>query len=151
MTLQITTASPDETLALGRRFAALLTAGDVVLLGGRLGAGKTLFASGIAEGLGISESVTSPTFIISRIYRDGFLPLVHADVYRLGSMAEFDELELPDDALDGALVIEWGDTIADSVGEDHMAITIEIVDDELRSFVFRPSGSWTERGLGMLT
>ena len=151
MTLQITTSAPDETLALGRRFAALLAPGDVILLEGRLGAGKTLFVSGIAEGLGIPEPVTSPTFIISRIYRGGFLPLVHADVYRLGSMAEFDDLELADDALDGALVIEWGGTVAEGVGPDHMAVAIDIVDDHVRTFEFRPSGAWKERGLEMLT
>ena len=66
-------------------------------------------------------------------------------------MAEFDELELPDDALYGALVIEWGGTVAESVGDDHMSITIDILDEDSRTFDFRPSGSWSERGLGMLT
>lgn len=151
MTLQITTSSPDETLALGRRFAAVVTAGDVVLLEGRLGAGKTLFVSGVAEGLGISDPVTSPTFIISRIYRDGFLPLVHADVYRLGSLAEFEDLELPDDALDGVLLIEWGGTVAESIGEDHLSVSIDIESETERSFRFSPSGAWGDRSLEMLT
>ena len=86
MTFEIRTTSSDETLALGRRFAALLTAGDIVVLSGRLGAGKTLFASGVASGLGIAERITSPTFVIEQVYRDGFLPLLHADVYRLGTI-----------------------------------------------------------------
>ncbi|VAW08986.1 TsaE protein, required for threonylcarbamoyladenosine t(6)A37 formation in tRNA, partial [hydrothermal vent metagenome] len=73
MTIEITSTSPDDTLALGRRFAAVLTAGDIVLLSGRLGAGKTLFVSGVADGLGITERVTSPSFVIARIYRGGFL------------------------------------------------------------------------------
>lgn len=151
MSLQITTTSPDETLALGRRFAAVATANDIVLLEGRLGAGKTLFVSGVAEGLGIPEPITSPTFIISRIYRTGFLPLVHADVYRLGSLAEFDELELPDDALDGVLLVEWGGTVAESIGDDHLTISIEIVSDDERVFTFTPHGSWRQRSLEMLT
>ena len=106
MSLDITTSSPDETLALGRKFAALLTVGDIVLLSGRLGSGKTLFVAGVGEGLGIPDRITSPSFVISRIYRDGFLPMVHADVYRLGSIAEFEDLELTDDSGDGVLFIE---------------------------------------------
>ena len=91
--LEVRTLSPNDTLALGRRLAALLHAGDLVLLSGRLGSGKTLFVSGLAQGLGIEERVLSPSFVIVKIYEDGFVPLVHADVYRLGSMAEFDDLE----------------------------------------------------------
>jgi tRNA threonylcarbamoyladenosine biosynthesis protein TsaE len=150
MNLQISTHSPADTLALGRRFAAVLTAGDVVLLSGRLGSGKTLFAAGIAEGLGITERITSPTFVISRIHRDGFLPLVHADVYRLGTLAEFDDLELPDDATDGVLLIEWGDTVAAGLAESHLVVRID-VEQEVRVFTFMPQGSWTERSLEMLT
>lgn len=150
MNLQISTHSPADTLALGRRFAAVLTAGDVVLLSGRLGSGKTLFAAGVAEGLGITDRITSPTFVISRIHRDGFLPLVHADVYRLGTLAEFDDLELPDDAAEGVLIIEWGDTVAAGLGESHLVVHID-VEDEARLFTFSPHGSWTERSLEMLT
>lgn len=150
MNLQISTHSPADTLALGRRFAAVLTAGDIVLLSGRLGSGKTLFAAGIAEGLGITERITSPTFVISRIHRDGFLPLVHADVYRLGTLAEFDDLELPDDAADGVLLIEWGDSVAAGIGESHLVVHID-VEQEVRVFTFMPQGSWTERSLEMLT
>lgn len=150
MNLQISTHSPADTLALGRRFAAVLTAGDVVLLSGRLGSGKTLFAAGIAEGLGITERITSPSFVISRIHRDGFLPLVHADVYRLGTQAEFDDLELPDDAADGVLLIEWGNTVVAGLGESHLVVRID-VEHEDRVFTFTPRGSWTERSLEMLT
>lgn len=150
MNLQISTHSPADTLALGRRFAAVLTAGDVVLLSGRLGSGKTLFAAGIAEGLGITERITSPSFVISRIHRDGFLPLVHADVYRLGTQAEFDDLELPDDAADGVLLIEWGNTVVAGLGESHLVVRID-VEHEVRVFTFTPRGSWTERSLEMLT
>jgi len=150
MTLHITTNSSAETMALGRRFAAVLTAGDVVLLSGSLGAGKTVFASGIAEGLGISDRITSPTFVISRIHNGGFLRFVHADVYRLGSVAEFEDLEITDDALDGVVVIEWGDAVADSLAPDFITIHIE-VDGDRRSFRFEPNGSWKTRSLEMLT
>ena len=150
MTLTITTNDPAETLALGRRFAAVLTAGDVVLLSGRLGAGKTTFISGVAEGLGVTEPITSPTFVISRIYPDGFLPMVHADVYRLGSIAEFEDLELGDDAPNGVVLIEWGDAVEESVGPDHMVVHIDVEGDR-RVFSFLPRGMWRMRSLEMLT
>jgi len=150
MTVDIRTSSPDETLLLGRRFAALLTAGDIVALSGRLGAGKTLFVSGVANGLGISVRITSPTFLIEKIYRDGFLPLIHADVYRLGSVGEFEDLELADEGADGAVLIEWGDAIADSLPADHLVIRFE-VDGDNRTISFEPHGAWTERDLGALT
>jgi len=150
MNLEIVTSSEADTLALGRRLAAVLTAGDTILLSGRLGAGKTLFVSGIAEGLGIEDRITSPSFVISRIHRDGFLPLVHADVYRLGTLAEFEDLELPDDAIDGVLVIEWGDTVAESVSPDHLVVHIDI-DEDQRRFTFHRRGAWSARSLEMLT
>ena len=150
MTMTFTSTSPEETLAMGRRFAAYLTAGDIVLLSGRLGSGKTLFVQGVAEGLGITEPVTSPTFIIARIYRDGFLPLVHADAYRLSSFAEFEDLELVDEAYDGVLMIEWGDSIQDAVGDDHITIHIEIEGTD-RRISLQPAGSWCTRDLEMLT
>ena len=149
MTLDITTSNPDETVALGRRFAALLTAGDIVILSGRLGAGKTLFVSGVAAGLGITERITSPSFIIVRMYRSGFLPLIHADAYRLGTMAEFFDLELPDDGADGAVLIEWGDAIADSLPRDRLKIHFEGRGDQ-RAISFHPMGQWETRDLGVL-
>lgn len=150
MNIDIPTSSPDETLLLGRRFAALLTAGDVVALSGRLGAGKTLFVSGVASGLGISARITSPTFLIEKIYTDGFLPLIHADVYRLGSVGEFEDLELADEGADGAVLIEWGDAIADSLPPDHLLIDFAM-EGEHRTISFRPHGSWLDRDLGALT
>jgi tRNA threonylcarbamoyladenosine biosynthesis protein TsaE len=150
MNTEIRTSSPDETMSLGRKFAALLTAGDVVALSGRLGAGKTLFVSGVANGLGISARITSPTFLIEKIYRDGFLPLIHADVYRLGSVGEFEDLELADEGRDGAVLIEWGDAIADSLPSDHLVIHFKIEDDD-RLISFQPHGAWSNRDLGALT
>lgn len=148
--LAVTTTSPDETRALGMRLAGMLRAGDVVLLNGRLGAGKTLFTSGIADGLGVDVPVTSPTFVIVRRYK-GFLPLVHADMYRIASTGEFDDLDLVEEATDGVLVIEWGAPVAAQIGVDHLVVDIDRVDETSREFSFHPSGVWCERNLGELT
>jgi tRNA threonylcarbamoyladenosine biosynthesis protein TsaE len=147
--IEIPTNSPAETLALGRRLAALLRAGDVVLLAGQLGAGKTLLASGIGEGLGVEEQLTSPSFILARSH-EGFMPVVHADVYRLGSSAEFEDLDLPEQARDGVLLIEWGDVVAQGVPESHLLVEIEIGGESQRTYRFVPSGSWSTRPLGEL-
>ncbi len=148
--IAIPTNNTAETLALGRHLAAMLRAGDIVLLAGRLGAGKTLFASGIGEGLGVEEQLTSPSFILARAH-EGFMPVVHADVYRLGTSAEFEDLDLPEQARDGVLLIEWGDVVAHGVPEDHLMVKIEIINETERMFRFAPSGSWANRPLGELT
>ncbi len=145
--ITIRTRSPEETLALGRRLATLLSPGDVILLEGRLGTGKTLLTSGIAQGLGIDGPVASPTFVIARVYRDGFLPLVHADVYRLSSILEFEDLDLEDTAASGVLIIEWGEAIEDGVSADRLVIEIEMDTETDRTFRFVPHGSWRERSL----
>lgn len=147
--IEIPTANPAETLALGRRLAAMLRAGDIVLLAGQLGAGKTLLASGIGEGLGVEEQLTSPSFILARSH-EGFMPVVHADVYRLGSSAEFEDLDLPEQARDGVLLIEWGDVVAQGVPANHLMVEIEIGGESERLFRFVPSGSWATRALGEL-
>ncbi|HZJ47420.1 MAG TPA: tRNA (adenosine(37)-N6)-threonylcarbamoyltransferase complex ATPase subunit type 1 TsaE [Acidimicrobiia bacterium] len=141
------TQSPEETLALGRRLAGVLLPGDVVLLDGRLGTGKTLLTSGIAQGLGIAGPVSSPTFVIARVYRDGLLPLVHADVYRLGSMLEFEDLDLEETAANGVLVIEWGEAVEGSVSADRLVVEIEIAGETERVVRFIPCGSWQDRSL----
>lgn len=148
--IEITTTSPAETLALGRHLAAMLHAGDIVLLAGRLGAGKTVLAAGIGEGLGVEEQLTSPSFILARLH-DGFLPLVHADVYRLGTTAEFEDLDLPEQARDGVLLIEWGDAVAHGVPDDHLLIHIAIAGESTRVFSFVPSGGWQQRSLEELS
>lgn len=144
--LEVASASPADTLALGRRIAALLRPGDVVLLAGRLGAGKTLMASGIAEGLGVEEPVTSPSFVLVRSY-DGLVPVHHADVYRLGSIAEFDDLDLLTDTQDGVLLIEWGNAVANGVPPDHLLIELQVADDGTRHIRITPYGAFSERSL----
>jgi tRNA threonylcarbamoyladenosine biosynthesis protein TsaE len=147
--IEVESASPAETLALGRHLAAHLGVGDVVLLAGRLGSGKTLFAAGVGEGLGVEEPLTSPSFILARAH-NGLLPVVHADVYRLGTSAEFEDLDLPEQARDGVLLIEWGDVVARGVPEDHLMVTIEITGENERLFRFSPSGKWAEKSLAEL-
>ena len=144
--LEVSSATPADTLALGRRIAALLRPGDVVLLAGRLGAGKTLMASGIAEGLGVEEPVTSPSFVLVRSY-DGLLPVHHADVYRLGSIAEFDDLDLLAETQDGVLLIEWGTAVANGVPADHLLVELAVADDETRHIRITPHGAFCRRSL----
>jgi tRNA threonylcarbamoyladenosine biosynthesis protein TsaE len=110
VTRTITTHSEDDTAAVGRDIAATLSAGDVLLLYGDLGAGKTAFVRGLAEGLGVArEEVSSPTFTLIQEYRGGRLPLFHVDLYRIEDPREFDELGLDEIAEDGVLAIEWAD------------------------------------------
>jgi tRNA threonylcarbamoyladenosine biosynthesis protein TsaE len=112
VTKTTTTHSEDETAAFGRELAATLSAGDVLLLHGDLGAGKTAFVRGLAEGLGVSrDEVSSPTFTLIQEYRGGRLPLFHVDLYRIEDPREFDELGLDEIAEEGVLAIEWADKL----------------------------------------
>jgi tRNA threonylcarbamoyladenosine biosynthesis protein TsaE len=102
--------SEQDTAAIGRTLGASLAAGDVVLLYGDLGAGKTAFVRGLAEGLGVSgDEVSSPTFTLVQEYRGGRLPLFHVDLYRLNDSREIDDLGLDEIAEEGVLAIEWAD------------------------------------------
>jgi tRNA threonylcarbamoyladenosine biosynthesis protein TsaE len=112
--------------ALGRRLAGLLRAGDLVILSGSLGAGKTTLVQGIGEGLGVRGPVTSPTFVLARIHPSltGGPGLVHADAYRLTSPAEVDDLDL-DEAMDSSVtVVEWGGGLAEVLADDRLEVTI---------------------------
>jgi tRNA threonylcarbamoyladenosine biosynthesis protein TsaE len=146
MSLSVRCPGEADTRALGRRLASLLRAGDVVLLAGDLGAGKTVFASGIAEGLGVVEPVVSPSFILARRH-EGLMGLVHADLYRLGSSAEVDDLDLVEAAADGVLVVEWGEAAAGSFPEDHLVVRLEADDSGARTVTLVGRGSWQERPL----
>jgi tRNA threonylcarbamoyladenosine biosynthesis protein TsaE len=124
----------DEMKAKGQSLAASLRAGDVILLSGPLGAGKTAFTQGIATYLGISN-VTSPTFVISRIHEAGSkkIPLVHIDAYRLqGSdgSAFFDDLDLTDYMERSITVVEWGEGLVDRIADQYLEITLAHTDDE---------------------
>lgn len=132
---RFTTASEDETRAVAARLAETLEAGAVLLLSGDLGAGKTAFTRGLAEGLGVDpELVSSPTFTIVHEYAGGRLPLVHVDLYRL-STAELDEIGLdPELAARGVTAVEWPERLSRRIPG---AITIEIRDggDDVREIV----------------
>jgi tRNA threonylcarbamoyladenosine biosynthesis protein TsaE len=121
-------ATAVEMRDLGRRLAKLLRAGDLVILAGPLGAGKTTLVQGIGEGLGVRGPVTSPTFVIARVHPpvSGSGPsLVHADAYRLGSISEVDDLDLDADATTAVTVVEWGSGLAEGLAEDRVEISIE--------------------------
>src|SRR5438874_5824824 len=107
-----TTQTESETAAIGRALAASLAAGDVVLLYGDLGAGKTAFVRGLAEGLGVPPAeVSSPTFTLVQEYRKGRVPLFHVDLYRLNDPRELDDLGLDEIAEDGVMAIEWAEKL----------------------------------------
>lgn len=116
---------------LGRRLAGCLRAGDLVLLSGPLGAGKTTFTQGLAVGLGIEEPVLSPTFVLARVHRGGVLPLVHADAYRLADAADaralIDDLDLDADLEQSVTVVEWGEGVAEQLSDQRVTVRIEPV------------------------
>lgn len=145
--MRVVCPTETDTMALAGRLASELRPGDVVLLAGELGSGKTLFTGGLAAGLGVDEPVVSPSFVLVRQYRSGFLPLIHVDVYRLGSLNEFDDLDVFEMAREGILVIEWGDAVESALPEDHLRIDFVVQDDQTRVLRLVPSGDWAGRDL----
>jgi tRNA threonylcarbamoyladenosine biosynthesis protein TsaE len=128
-------STPEAMRDLGERLAAVLVAGDLVLLSGPLGAGKTTLAQGIGRGLGVSGAVLSPTFVIARVHRGGRLPLVHVDAYRLDSIDEVDDLDLDASLEESVTLVEWGDGLAEGLAGDRLHVAIERPsdgDDETR-------------------
>ena len=120
------TFSPEETAELGRTFGQNAVPGDVYTLIGDLGTGKTVFTQGIAEGLGITEPVNSPTFTILQVYESGRLPFYHFDVYRIGDIEEMDEIGYEECFYgSGLCMIEWGNLIAEILPKRRKDITIE--------------------------
>jgi tRNA threonylcarbamoyladenosine biosynthesis protein TsaE len=147
----------DDTRALGARIAGMVRSGDLIVLDGPLGAGKTVFVQGLAAGLGASGRVTSPTFVIARVHDGGRLPLVHVDAYRLTGRLEVDDLDLDTELtdLDGAVVaVEWGAGLVEGLTDAHLRV--QLVRGEggegseggegQRTAVLHPSGGdWAER------
>lgn len=146
--MEVRCPTPEDTEALGGRLASSLRPGDIVVLAGGLGAGKTLLTRGIATGLGVDEPVVSPSFVLVREYQTGFLPVVHVDVYRLGSMNEFDDLDVLEMSQDGVLIIEWGGAVESALPKDHLRIEFDVEDDQCRVLRFVGEGAWSERDLG---
>jgi tRNA threonylcarbamoyladenosine biosynthesis protein TsaE len=142
----------EDTRELGRRLAALLEPGDLVLLTGPLGAGKTVLAQGIGAGLGVTGPVTSPTFVIGRVHRGGRLPMVHVDAYRLGSLAEVDDLDLDATVAGSVTVVEWGTGLIERLAETHVEIRLSRCggDESRTAEVLTVGDAWARRLAGRL-
>lgn len=151
--VRLTLQTAGDTHEFGRRLAAVLRAGDLVILTGPLGAGKTALTQGIGAGLGVEGRITSPTFVIARSHRAGEagVPLVHVDAYRLENLDELDDLDLDTDVDAAVTVVEWGAGLAERLAESHVEIAIERrtgVDGtgETREVVLHArGGDWAER------
>jgi tRNA threonylcarbamoyl adenosine modification protein YjeE len=126
--IAVTTSSVARTRSLGRRMAKLLRAGDVVLLQGQLGAGKTSLAQGIGAGLKVDDPVTSPSYVLLAQH-SGPTPLYHADLYRLIEPDEVRELALVEQAIDGVLLIEWPERAADALPAEHLLVALDVAED----------------------
>jgi tRNA threonylcarbamoyladenosine biosynthesis protein TsaE len=142
----LTVATSGDMKAFGRRLARLLRAGDLVLLSGPLGAGKTTLAQGIADGLGVRGPITSPTFVIARVHPSlsGGPDLVHADAYRLASPAEVDDLDLDASLGRSVTVVEWGGGMAEGLAAERLEVTIT----PARGPAAAPGGSVTGQDAG---
>jgi tRNA threonylcarbamoyladenosine biosynthesis protein TsaE len=157
---ETTLPTADDTRRFGRRLATLLRAGDLVLLSGGLGAGKTTLTQGIGDGLGVRGPVTSPTFVIARVHPplgDG-PPLVHVDAYRLGGLAEVDDLDLDSSLDESVTVVEWGEGKAEDLSDERLEVVVRRPDspafaaDESRTVSVRPVGPrWSGADLSVLT
>ena len=135
-----------DTHAFGARLAKILRAGDLLVLNGPLGAGKTALVQGIGAGLGVEGRIASPTFVIARVH-PGPVPLVHVDAYRLGSLAEVDDLDLDVDAADVVTAVEWGAGLVEQIADEHLEITLDRPgDSDERVLTLVPHGPhWAAR------
>jgi tRNA threonylcarbamoyladenosine biosynthesis protein TsaE len=127
----VSAPTPDSLRLLAQDIGRSCTGGDVLVLSGDLGAGKTTFTQGLALGLGIDERVTSPTFVISRVHPHpgGGPALVHVDAYRLGSLGELEDLDLDADLQRSVVVVEWGRGLAESLSPEGLDVVITRSDD----------------------
>ena len=137
----------EDTERLGAELAGVVAPGDLVVLVGPLGAGKTAFTRGFGRGLGVTEPVTSPTFVIARVHTGGRLPLVHVDAYRLGSAADVDDLDLDASTEESVTVVEWGSGLVEQLADEHLEVRLDRRDDDVRTAVLVPHGPGWERRL----
>ena len=145
VTVSITLPTVEHTLALGRAIGRHLRAGDLVILTGSLGAGKTALTKGIGAGMGVAGTVMSPTFVIARVHA-GDPPLVHVDAYRLTGTVELDDLDLDTDLGRGAVVVEWGEGVAEQLTEQRLIVALERLPDDTRIARLTPVGTdWVDR------
>jgi tRNA threonylcarbamoyladenosine biosynthesis protein TsaE len=148
--LRLTLPTPEDTRAVGERLATVVRAGDLLILTGDLGAGKTTLTQGLGSGLGVRGSVTSPTFVIARVHPSlaGGPALVHVDAYRLGDAAELDDLDLDTDLDEAVTVVEWGSGLAEALSSDRLELRLERADDDVRTLTLTPVGArWLDADL----
>ena len=140
-TVDFLSRSPEQTRQIGTRLGQALQAGDIICLQGDLGAGKTTFVQGIAQGWGSMDAVSSPTFILVNVYRgaDG-KQLYHLDAYRLDSELEAEELDLNTMLAQGPLLIEWPERMQNLIPGEHIWVNLEYVDQEERQMKFKSHG-----------
>ena len=157
MHLEILSKSSQVTTDLGKKFSKILQGGDIIIFFGELGGGKTTFISGLADGLGIKENLSSPSFTIINEYRAGKLKLVHIDFYRLDGVDEFDNIGLDDHIYDDSAVlcIEWGEKIRQYIKKDYLNISFNYItaDEESinkRIIRFDSSNSYWDKKLNIL-
>jgi tRNA threonylcarbamoyladenosine biosynthesis protein TsaE len=137
----------EDTRALGAELGGLLRPGDLVVLVGPLGAGKTALTQGIGAALGVGEPVTSPTFVIARVHHGGRVPLVHVDAYRLGRAADVDDLDLDVTVEDSVTVVEWGEGLVEQLADEHLVVRLDRREDDVRTATLEPHGPGWERRL----
>ncbi|RAY15108.1 tRNA (adenosine(37)-N6)-threonylcarbamoyltransferase complex ATPase subunit type 1 TsaE [Actinomadura craniellae] len=130
-TVHVTVPTAAAMYELGTRLAGLLRAGDLLVLSGELGAGKTTLTQGIGAGLRVRGPITSPTFVIARVHPSlaGGPPLVHVDAYRLGGVTELDDLDLDATVAESVTVVEWGEGVAEGLAEERLEIILDRSDD----------------------
>ena len=138
--LKLVSKSPEETHRLGQELGRLAQPGDILLLTGELGAGKTCLTQGVAWGLGIEGYATNPTFIVVNQYQ-GRLTMYHIDLYRIDTLSEVSDLGL-DDYLygDGVCVVEWADKALEAFPAERLLVEMGFISDTSRSIAFKPSG-----------
>ena len=136
-------STAEEMRAVGERLAGLLRAGDLVVLAGALGAGKTTLTQGIGAGLGVRGPVTSPTFVIARVHPSlrGGPPLVHVDAYRLGGWDELEDLDLEASLDEAVTVVEWGSGLVEGLADDRLEVEISARDAQAREVLVRGVGA----------
>ena len=148
--IRLTLPTPEDTRSVGERLGAVVRAGDLLILTGDLGAGKTTLTQGLGVGLGVRGPVTSPTFVIARVHPAlGSGPeLVHVDAYRLGDQAELDDLDLDTDLDLAVTVVEWGSGLAEALSSDRLELRLERAADDIRTLTLTPVGArWLEDDL----
>ena len=148
-------ATAQDTEALGRHIGQRLRAGDLVLLAGELGAGKTTLTKGIAVGMGLTARITSPTFVLARVHRaddsaaadvEERPALVHVDAYRLGGRVELDDLDLDTDLARAAVVVEWGTGVAEQISDAYLLVElVRLTDDSRQVTLHAVGGDWAAR------